>query len=191
MINILSTQLLLKNMSNWIYLHVSIDQRVNPGVEKITVFLHLWATVIVISRWDGINHKLFCSALTSIMRKVGQDRGHRAYQYSTVWRKVICLFWQIYVERDKGLPWWLIWSSSQARNKKGKLKTRQEVAHPEVPYIGSLWWCILSSKSKWIIFIPSRLFQIPVCCSTSSPKAEACSKNTYRSFTTFTHSWGC
>lgn len=178
MINILWTPLLFKNMSNWIYLHVSVDQTVKPGVEKIAVFLRLWAIVIVISRWDGINHKLFRSVLTWIMRKVGQDRGHCAYQYSIAWRKVICLFWQICVERDKGLPRWLIWRSSpQTRNMEGKLKTRQEVAHPEVQYIGSLLWCILSSKSKWIIFIPSKLFQIPVCCSTSSPRAGACSKN--------------
>lgn len=84
-----------------------------PRVKKIPVLVRLWATVIVISRWDGINHKVFRSVLTWIMRKVGQDRWHCAYQYSIEWRKVICLFGQFCVRRDKGLPRWLLWWSSK------------------------------------------------------------------------------
>lgn len=83
-----------------------------PRFKKMPVLVCLWAPLIVISHWVGINHKLFRSALTWIMRKVGQDRWHCAYQYSIEWRKVICLFWQFCVLRDKGLPRWLLrWSS--------------------------------------------------------------------------------
>lgn len=85
-----------------------------PRVKKIPILVRLWVMVIVISRRDGINHKLFRSALTWIMRKVGQDRWHCGDQYSIEWRKVICLFWQFCVRRDKGLPRWLLRWSSQA-----------------------------------------------------------------------------
>lgn len=123
----------LKNMSKWIDLHASLDPTVKPGVEKIPVFVRLWATVIVIARWDGINRKLFRSALTWNMRKVGQDRGHCAYQYSIEGWKVICLLWQLCVERDKGLPRWLLkWSSQQAKQQGRKLESRWEVLHPEM-----------------------------------------------------------
>lgn len=86
---------------------------VKPRVKKIPVRVCLWATVIAFSRWDGINHKLFCSALTWIMRKVGQDRWRCAYEYSIEWRKVICLYRQLCVRGDKGLPRWLLQWSSQ------------------------------------------------------------------------------
>lgn len=48
-----------KNMRKWIDLHVGGDPKVKPGVKKICVFVRLWATVIMIPRRDGINHKVF------------------------------------------------------------------------------------------------------------------------------------